>query len=371
MDKLEELQKAIEVAAEHGMVLIKKSQMAFDFSAPNPHHVAYTRTNASGTVSNIAAKGAPKPQEPKTRKEQLGDTTHAIIGKRAISATSLHKINGTHEGAWGTYHHPDGRSYEAVKHQGSWHLTGNYTQYAPAEKPAPKPNATTKHEHYHWGRLTKVDGKGISAILHPEHQEAVGKLQDGESTSFKDEQGINWKAKRDGEHVKLTPPSIHSSKTLVVKHSDLAPEDNAYDPQPGDDAPLKNPEARYQQAKHQQLIDGVHKVGNDLLNNPMLAEHHENIKNTLQGLKANPTAKAAAQVAGDLKLIAGKAEKEAAYQRSSSRADELTIKADASNSSQDHETARLVHMQAAGIYPKGSHKAKYHLDMAKYHAARP
>lgn len=382
MTKLEELQKAIEDVAEAGTGMLRKSQMAFDFSAPNPHHVAYTRTNSSGTVSNIAAKGAPKPQEPKTRKEQLGDTTHAIIGKRAISATSLHKINGTHEGAWGTYHHPDGRSYEAVKHQGSWHLTGNYTQYAPAEKPAPKPNATTKHEHYPWGRLTKVDGGGITAIMHPEHQEAVGKLQDGETARFQDEQGILWKVKRDGEHVKLTPPSIYSSKTLVVKHSDLAPERK---PSVADQlAELKTPQhgttfsqrmayhgkqnglshqeiarmssalhasesaqsaegharAHYEHAaaaseatdpvykryheetaewhkqeaetrqseKHQQLIDGVHKVGNDLLNNPMLAEHHENIKNKLQGLKANPTAKAAAQVAGDLKLIAGKAE---------------------------------------------------------------
>ncbi len=63
MTKLDELQKAIEEAAETSLEMLRKSQMSLDFSAPNPHahdhHVAYTRTNASGTVSNIAAKGAP------------------------------------------------------------------------------------------------------------------------------------------------------------------------------------------------------------------------------------------------------------------------------------------------------------------------
>ncbi len=36
--------------------IIRKSQMAFDFGK-HDHHVAYTRTNASGTVSHIQAKG--------------------------------------------------------------------------------------------------------------------------------------------------------------------------------------------------------------------------------------------------------------------------------------------------------------------------
>lgn len=62
-----------------------------------------------------------------------------------------------------------------------------------------------------------------------------------------------------------------------------------------------------QDPKVKKLIDGVHKVGMDLLDNDAVKEHHENIKNKLRGLKDNPTAKAAAQVAGDLKLIADNA----------------------------------------------------------------
>lgn len=181
MTATEELQKAIKLV-ERAADILKKSQMAFDFTVSNPHahdhHVAYTRTNASGTVSNIKAKGAPtidhearrqkkltyfadtksseafssselhdhrkateahraaaeaypkgssqrsyhnsvannhsdiaerldaeysreheKQPAAQTRKEQLGDTTQTVIGKRAINATELHKINGTHEGA--------------------------------------------------------------------------------------------------------------------------------------------------------------------------------------------------------------------------------------------------------------------------------
>lgn len=508
MTATDDLKKAIALV-EQAANILQKSQMAFDFTVSNPHahdhHVAYTRTNASGTVSNIKAKGAPHPLQAeadkhraeaarydaeakehekgayhpnpisarhsgtqpaaketdwKGKKEKLGDATQAIIGRRTISAVSLHEINGTHEGATGALIQ-GGKKYDAVKHKGNWHLTGDYTQQE--QKKEVKPNANAIHEHYPWGRLTKVEGKGIRAVLHPEHQEAIGKLQDGDSTRFKDEQGIDWTAKRNGEHVELKAPSRVSGTALRVKHSDVAAEeaDVSYDPQPGDDAPLKNPQERYnkpagihsdtafdqikaagganvhttsghieyhfrgdkrqlahtdaadghryvnpaelkqhldamasndksnkpedmtskqaakqkvwggtdsadgkfkfrdwetgdevpnyegeytffskdggksqmhtwmdeetgerahsaltkeewhkkfgQAEKHQALIDGVHKVGNDLLQNPMMAAHHDNIRRKLEGLKANPTAKYAAQVAGDLKLMAEKA----------------------------------------------------------------
>lgn len=51
-----ELNKAITEAAEAGVTLLKKSQMALDFT--QPHHKEYTRTNDRGTVSHVKAKGA-------------------------------------------------------------------------------------------------------------------------------------------------------------------------------------------------------------------------------------------------------------------------------------------------------------------------
>lgn len=58
MTRLEELHKAAQEAAEAGTKILKKSQMAFDFTTTNPHHVGYTRTNVRGTVSSVRAKGA-------------------------------------------------------------------------------------------------------------------------------------------------------------------------------------------------------------------------------------------------------------------------------------------------------------------------
>ena len=62
MNIIDDLTKACSLATEAATSLLKKSQTSFDFSAPapNPHHKAYSRTNASGTVSQIAAKGTPK-----------------------------------------------------------------------------------------------------------------------------------------------------------------------------------------------------------------------------------------------------------------------------------------------------------------------
>ena len=72
MTKLQELQKAIDETAEAGISMLRKSQMALDFSSTNPHHAAYTRTNASGTVSQIQAKGTQHAHEEGRRAGTIG-----------------------------------------------------------------------------------------------------------------------------------------------------------------------------------------------------------------------------------------------------------------------------------------------------------
>jgi len=299
-----ELEKAMKETAEAAIGMLKKSQMSLDFSAPNPHdhHKEYTRVNQSGTVSNIKAKGAPHPLQAEADKHRAEAARYDAEAKEHEKGTNhpnptsaRYSLRLQHEKEGMARHHKD--KAEEIENQ------------IAADKPAAKevkPNANAIHEHYPWGRLTKVEGKGIRAVLHPEHQEAIGKLQDGDSTRFKDEQGIDWTAKRNGEHVELKAPSRVSGTALRVKHSDVAAEeaDVSYDPQPGDDAPLKNPQERYESAKHQALLDGVHKVGNDLLQNPLMAKHHEEIKTMLGQLKANPHPKHAAAVASQLKDMA-------------------------------------------------------------------
>ena len=70
------------------------------------------------------------------------------------------------------------------------------------------------------GGIIKVEhGHSYSAILHPEHQAAIKKLKSGESTHFKDEQGVNWRATRGTAGVHLQGLHSHSSKSL---HMDLS-----------------------------------------------------------------------------------------------------------------------------------------------------
>lgn len=56
------------------------------------------------------------------------------------------------------------------------------------------PKLKTKTEKYSWGKLVTVTkGNNWTAVMHPEHQEGIAKLKEGESFKFKDEQGKNWK----------------------------------------------------------------------------------------------------------------------------------------------------------------------------------
>jgi predicted HNH restriction endonuclease len=70
---------------------------------------------------------------------------------------------------------------------------------------------TVKKEKYSWGKMVTVhDGNKTSYPLHPEHQQAIAKLKDGEKTKFKDETNSTVHAHRDGDTVHLTRPRIDS-----------------------------------------------------------------------------------------------------------------------------------------------------------------
>lgn len=212
MTATEELKKAIELV-ERAADILQKSQMAFDFNVGTPHHVAYTRTNASGTVSNVQAKGAPK--------------------------VEIKRVSSNEQ------------------------------------------NVSQRHVSYD----VHVDGQYHST--HNDINDAMDSKERLESSH---------------DHDTASQEKIKGTKTL---------------------------------------IDGVHKVGNDLLNNPMLAEHHGNITRKLEGLKNTPTAKAAAQVAGDLKLIAEKAKPATTTMTEADAGTHLKNVANANDIRMYHKAAKL------------------------------
>ena len=77
---------------------------------------------------------------------------------------------------------------------------------------------------YSWGRMVTVShGNSHSFPLHPEHQNAIKKLKDGESTKFKDETGSHITATRKGNDVHLKHPRVN--KVTKVAHSHFAEQD--------------------------------------------------------------------------------------------------------------------------------------------------
>ena len=77
---------------------------------------------------------------------------------------------------------------------------------------------SVKKANYSWGKMVTVHhGSDTSYPLHPEHQEAIKKLKDGEHTSFTDETNRKVSAHREGDNVHLS--SKGTSKKTTVAHS--------------------------------------------------------------------------------------------------------------------------------------------------------
>lgn len=80
--------------------------------------------------------------------------------------------------------------------------------------------ATVKTGKYSWGTMKTVHhGADFSIPLHPEHQEAIGKLKDEQEHKFKDETGHHWVARRKGDDIHFDTTGNGSMKTRVpLKH---------------------------------------------------------------------------------------------------------------------------------------------------------
>jgi hypothetical protein len=79
-------------------------------------------------------------------------------------------------------------------------------------------------KNYSWGKMITVhQGSATSYPLHPEHQEKIRKLSDGDKTSFKDETGAIVHAHRSGDTVHLKKPGS-SNRVTAVSHSHFTEE---------------------------------------------------------------------------------------------------------------------------------------------------
>ena len=78
---------------------------------------------------------------------------------------------------------------------------------------------TVKTSTHHWGKMMTINHKASHSYpLHPEHQEAIGKLKDGEKTRFEDETGAKVTAHREGDKVHLSNKNTGGKTTLAHGH---------------------------------------------------------------------------------------------------------------------------------------------------------
>lgn len=79
--------------------------------------------------------------------------------------------------------------------------------------------ATVSKKKYPWGNMITVhDGARQSFPLHPEHQEKIKNLKDGQETSFTDETKARITVKRDGDKVRFTSNKSQSPTVIDHKH---------------------------------------------------------------------------------------------------------------------------------------------------------
>lgn len=82
-----------------------------------------------------------------------------------------------------------------------------------------KEAVTVKKANYSWGKMVTVHhGSENSYPLHPEHQAAIKKLKDDESTSFKDETNRKVTAHRQGETIHLSGAGSNKRTAVARSH---------------------------------------------------------------------------------------------------------------------------------------------------------
>lgn len=84
-----------------------------------------------------------------------------------------------------------------------------------------KGTPTVKTDKYSWGTMKTIHhGNSFSIPLHPEHHQAISKLKDGESHSFKDETKAKWTATRKGPTVHFAGSVGHTAVPHESLHED-------------------------------------------------------------------------------------------------------------------------------------------------------
>jgi hypothetical protein len=164
-----------------------------------------------------------KPKVKATNEEALGDHAGFKTGDKVSYETSKGNKNNK-----GTVHSVKG---DTVTVKGSNYLGGD-VMHDVHHSMVKKMNEShhigphVKKDHYDWGRMLTVHhGKSHSFPMHPEHQDAIHEMKDGESLRYKDETNSTVHAARDGDMVHLSRLGVNTP--TIVHHSHFGPDHHA------------------------------------------------------------------------------------------------------------------------------------------------
>ena len=253
------LKKAIELSEQMTEVL-RKSQMSLDFSAPaHDHHVAYTRTSASGTVSNIQSKGSPKVEIKRV------STDHANVSQRNVTF-DLYKD--------GKYHstHPDADA--AMTHKEAIEKEG-----AASVKPTLPAHWKDAHDHAENTSEAAWNGQG------PSHKDAEEALR--HSANLHRSASAAAMADGDTGAAKHHDMKAHYHETAAEQHAARAHADWANEQQAKQVAKV-NAGFSAERAKSEAMA-GAHLTRVANANNHLMVRKAEEWKETNDGIPGSRT----------------------------------------------------------------------------------
>lgn len=143
---------------------------------------------------------------------------HYIVSKRKNGEYGVSQDVGNN--VWDhSYHHGTHKTVDAAKAWAVKHA-GKYPHKIEVHEEVDLEEAVqVDKKNYSWGKMITVrHGSSHSFPLHPEHQEKIKNLKDGESTAFKDETGSHVTAHREGDNVHLKLRGANQKTTVAHSH---------------------------------------------------------------------------------------------------------------------------------------------------------
>jgi hypothetical protein len=143
---------------------------------------------------------------------------HYIVTKRKNGEYGVSQDVGNN--VWDhSYHHGTHKTVDAAKAWAVKHA-GKYPHKIEVKEETNIEEAVqVDKKNYSWGKMITVrHGSSHSFPLHPEHQEKIKNLKDGESTAFKDETGSHVTAHREGDKVHLKLRGANQKTTVAHSH---------------------------------------------------------------------------------------------------------------------------------------------------------